>query len=602
MRTIIAGILVLFALCGFAFTCRAGEGRAVVVLDATAQMGANLGQKRKLDWAKTSIGGALSRMEPGHSFALWAFGGNPQKKCEDISELVPLQPASKAFAELDKAFGPIQPKAARAPAMDALQAALKSAPADGKPASVVLVAGTGDDCIGDICGAAGRLHSLYPNARLTVLGMAMNDQAAANFACAAEAMGGAFISVKSGSDLERNLKEALGATQTAGQQKMAAVAAANASNASSEAGASEPPAAAANAPPPDQPAEKEAPPAPPQQTEANVVLSAALASGMPPLEAGVTWEIYKVQITPTGQVRAAEAPLWVGGGAQARAKLPEGRYIVKASYGLATGSGDFTLSAEKVEKTIVLDAGAIVAEAQQAANGPPVGDAFFTVSRSKTTGREEVGRSSGAPALFHLNAGDYILSSFADSAKLETPVKVIAGKVSVVRMSLGVGALEIKTFAKEGSPELATAWHRLSPVASDSKNDALPVLRLSGASHRLQLPAGAYRLESLYGNVREESVVTVTAGQLTSKDVVLNAGEAKLSLPPGKSDAVCAVFESGADRKGGPIGRAAGSDIRFILKAGRYTVECSGKGDNAPVSRTEISVAAGEVQSATIQE
>jgi hypothetical protein len=492
--------------------------------------------------------------------------------------------------------------------MDALQAALKSSGlSDGKPVSVILVAGTGDDCIGDICAAAERLHGRYPDARLTVLGVKMSEQAATNFTCAAKAMGGAFIGVKSGADLERNLREALGSEQTAGQSKAAVIASTNAASDGADANAPDAPAPApANTPPStDQPADKEADEkvVQPPQPEPNVVLSAALVSGMPPLETGVTWQIYKIQVTPTGQIRIADAPLWVGGGGQAKAKLPEGRYSVRLAYGLAMGSGEFTLGADKVEKTFALDTGTIVAEAQQAPNGPPLGKAFFVISRQKTPAfREELGRSSGVPALFQLNAGDYILSAFADGATLDVPVKVVAGKVSVVRAPLNVGALEIKTFAKEGSPELVTAWHRLTSTAPDSKSGASPVMRVSGSSLRLQLPAGAYRLESVYGNAREESAVVVKAGQLTSQTVILNAGEAKLSLPSGKADKVCAVYEVGADRKAGPVGRAAGSDIRFLLKAGRYNVECSKKGENAPAKQTEISVVAGEVQSAKIDE
>jgi hypothetical protein len=609
MPRVIAAILVSFTLCSFASTCQAEQGRTVVILDATAQMAANLGQKRKFDWAKSGISSAARRMEPGNSFALWAFGTLPKKKCEDISELVPLQAAGGSLSTLDKALGALQPKAARAPAMDALQAALKSAaPDEGKPVSAVLVAGTGDDCIGDICGAAGRLHGLYPYAKLTVLGMSMSEQASANFTCAAKAMGGAFIGVKSGTDLERHLREAFGTAQTAAQPKAAGVTPANAGRVETAVNQAEAPAAAPALSPAEQPAEKdqsaekEVEVAPPPQPEPNVVLSASLVSGMLPLEAGVTWEIYKIQITPTGQVRTAEAPLWVGGGGQAKAKLPEGRYSVKVTYGLATGSGEFTLGTEKVEKTVTLNAGTIVAEAQQAPNGPPVGDPFFIVSKPKSQAREELGRSSGAPALFHLNEGNYVLSAFAGDATLDASVKVVAGKVSVVRMPMNIGALEIKTFAKEGSSELVAAWHRLSPAASDSKNAALPVLRVFGHSNKLQLPAGSYRLESVYGNARVESIVTVKAGQLTSQDVILNAGEAQLSLPSGKSDKVCAVYEAGADRKGGPVGRAAGSDIRFILKAGRYEVECRRKGENAPAKPTEISVVAGQVLAAKIQE
>ncbi len=603
MRILSATILVTSALCGFAFTCQAEDVRTIIILDATAQMSANLGQKRKLDWAKTGISGAVSRMEPANSFALWAFGALPQKKCEDIGELVPLQPAGGALGALDKALSTLQPKAARAPAMDALQAALKgAAPTEAKPVSAIIVSGTGDDCIGDICGAAGRLHALYPNAKLTVLGLKMSEQAAANFTCAAKAMDGAFTAVKTGADLERSLREALGSAKNAGQPKAAVVTPTNAASGGADSNTPEQPAAAPPSPPPptDQPVQKETEEkaALPTQPEPNVVLSATLISGMPPLESGVTWEIYKVQITPTGQARLAEAPLWVGGGAQAKAKLPEGRYGVRLAYGLATATGEFTLGAEKVEKTIPLDAGTIVAEAQQALNSPPAEDAFFVVSQMTSAGREELGRSSGAPALFHLNAGGYTLSVFAGGATLEAPVKVVAGKVSVVRMPLNVGTLEIKTFAKEGSPELVAAWHRISPATPDQKS----ALRVSGSSIRLQLPAGGYRLETMYGNAREESVVTVNAGQLTSKNVVLNAGEATLSLPPGKSDSVCAVYEAGSNRTLGPVGRAAGADIRFILKAGRYDVECREKGDTAPPKQAQITVVAGEVQSAKMQE
>jgi hypothetical protein len=166
---------------------------------------------------------------------------------------------------------------------------------------------------------------------------------------------------------------------------------------------------------------------------------------------------------------------------------------------------------------------------------------------------------------------------------------------------LNVGTLEIKTFAAEGSLDPVQAWHQISPVPAQRKGAAAPI-RISGLSHRLQLPAGGYRLESFYGNAREESLITVTAGELTSQTVTLNAGEAKVSLPSGASGEVCAVFEAGADHKADPIARAAGASIHFILKAGRYDLECRKKGETAPPKQAEISVLAGKVQSAKIEE
>ncbi|MFZ1110265.1 MAG: hypothetical protein WAN43_18190, partial [Rhodomicrobium sp.] len=352
--------------------------------------------------------------------------------------------------------------------------------------------------------------------------------------------------------------------------------------------------------PPPPPAAEERPAPPPPPIEPNVVLSAALASGSPPLDAGVTWEITKIQVTPTGQIRLAEAPLWVGGGAQAKAKLPEGRYSAKLTYGSARASGEFAVASGTVEKTIPLEAGTIAAEALQAPGGQAAEGGFFILRKPKTG--EELGRSSETPALFHVNAGEYVLSASAGLAKLDASVKVVAGKVSVVRMAMNVGVLDIKTLAAEGSEKPVPAWHFIAPLAQDASKTAGAALRLPGASHRLQLPAGGYRLETVYGAVKQESTVTVEAGRTASKTVVLNVGEAKVSLPAGKSDEVCAVYEAGADRKGEPVGRAAGDDMRFFLKAGRYEVECRKKGEAAPQKTAGIEVVAGEVQSAKIED
>ena len=606
MRALHTGILVFLAFCCSPYAAAAGEGRTVIVLDATAQMGAALGQKRKIDWAKIAINAAAIRLDPASSFGLWSFGSNAKKKCDDKNELVPLQPASAAVKALDKAMAALQPKASRAPSLGTIEDALKSAgPSDGGPVAAVLIAGTGDDCASDVCGAARRLHDQYPNAKLTVLGLNMGEQAATNYTCAAKAMGGAFIGVKSGTDLDKNLRQVLGVSQAAPQK--ASAPAPNAATAEKAAtGEKDAPVVASAPAPKEQPApppaeERPAPKEP--QAEPNVVLSAALASQAPPLDAGVTWAIYKIQITPTGQTRVAEAPLWVGGGGQARAKLPEGRYSAKLAYGFATASGEFTASSGKVETTIPLDAGSISAEALQAAGGEPVEGALFILSRAKAGGdREEIGRSSEAPALFHVNSGDYVLSAIAGPARIEAPVKVVAGKVSAARVAMNMGALEIKTLAAEGSEKPAPAWHQITPLAPDQTKSAAAPLRLFGATQRVQLPAGTYRLESVYGAAHEESVVAVIAGQAASKTVILNVGEAKVSLPAGKADRVCAVYEAGADRKSEPVWRAAGAEMHFFLKAGRYQVECRKKGETAPWKQAEISIVAGEVQSAKIED
>ncbi len=609
MRIILMAFLGWTALFLFMPAYAADETQTIVIVDATAQMTAPLGQQRKIDLVKGSVNAAVSRMGPASSLSLWAFGTNPQKKCEDIGELVPLKAASLAVPAFEKALSPIQPKAARAPAFDTVQSALRAlGEGKDKPASIVLIAGTGDDCVGDICSSAERLHAVYPQAKLTVLGLRMGDQAAANFACAAKAMGGGFTAVKSGADLDRTLRQALNIGPNQAPQKQPSTA--NVPGVQAEKSIADKNADSAGvtsaAPPDSQPAQQDAEekhlasPAP--QPEPNTILSAVLATSMPPLDAGVTWEIYKVTLTPTGQTRVADAPTWTSGGGQAKIKLPEGRYLAQAAYGYATATDEFTVAGEKTEKTISLEAGTIAAEAFQTRDGPSADGTFFVLYRRKTAvALEELGRSSETPALFHVNAGDYVLSASAGLAKLETNVKVEAGKVSAVRLALNVGTLEIKTSEVSGTAQSLPVWHRIYSLAADSTK-AMPLLRVAGATQRVQLPAGSYRLETIYGNASEESVASVTAGQVTQQVVALNAGEAKVSLPAGKTDKVCAVYEAGTDHQADPIARAAGSEISFVLKAGLYDLECRGKGATAPTKQAQIRVVAGETQSAKIEE
>jgi hypothetical protein len=590
MRTLLKVSFGCIALCWIGLDCATAENRTIVVLDATAQMSAKFGQQRKIDVVKGAITAAVVRMEPQASLGVWAFGTNPANKCEDRGELVRLQPVQTAIGALSKALSPVQPRAARAPVFGTLQAALESAgePKDGA-ISAVVIAGTGDDCLGDICGEAKNLHSAYPNAKLTVLGAGMSEQAAANYTCAAQAMGGSFSAVKSGTDLDRMLRQSLGIDPNAKPVTATLQAAASASAA---------PAAAPALPVETAPAVPQ-----PPQPEPNTVLSAVLASGMPTLDAGVTWEIYKINTTPTGQLRPAETPAWTAGGGQGKFKLPDGHYQVHVGYGFASAEDSLTVSGSKLEKTIVLGAGTIAAEGLQAPGGPPAEGVFFTLYRRKSAAAlEELGRSSEAPAIFHMNAGDYALSASAGPAKLDANVKVEAGKVSAVRMALNTGILEAKTVAAAGSATPVPAFHKLYAVLAGGAKTPAPVLRIAGGAFRVQIPAGNYRLETEYGNARAQSAVSVAAGQTSSQSVVMDAGEAAISGPAGKPAQLCTVFEAGDGHTAGPAGRAAGTSMSFILKAGLYDVECRQPGSPAPAKQTQVQVVAGETRQAKIAE
>src|SRR5208337_2180484 len=119
-----------------------------------------------------------------------------------------------------------------------------------------------------------------------------------------------------------------------------------------------------------------------------------------------------------------------------------------------------------------------------------------------------------------------------------------------------------------------------------------PLLRIEGRSHQVQLAAGNYRIETILGNARAETPITVVPGQKVSQRIDIDAGEAKVRFPAGKPANICAVYEAGAGRAAGPVGRAAGTEIDFILKAGVYELECRPVNASTPAKQTQVIVAA----------
>ncbi len=572
-------------------------------------MGAVLGRKRKVDWVKDTIPPIVRRFTPGNLVGLWAFGTNPSRKCEDAAQLVALEPAAAGSSAIEQQLASLQPRAARTPVTTTLRAALISLRDPAANTTVILITGASDDCGVDICAAAKDLKAVYPQTKLDVFGLALSSPATEAYTCAAKAMGGGFTAVQTGADLDHLLREASQAQQEPAKANAAASEPGQSQTGPSSASqvvtlnkqgtgdANQTSDAAQDAAAKQQGGELAViTPAP--QPEPNVILSAALTTGTPPLEAGVTWHVFKILVTPTGQLKPAESPIWTGGGGQAKIKLAEGKYYVEATYGLATGHENLTVAETKVEKLVPLAAGTITAEALQVKQGPKAEGVFFKLYRRKRgSEKEEVGRSSTSPAHFQVNAGDYIVVASTGLAQAETPVSVSAGKDSNVNLALGVGTLAIKTYAAEGAAKPLPAWHRIFPANGPAKK---PVATASGPEHRLQLPEGKYLVETAYGQAVQESTVSITAGQLTSDTVVLNAGEAKIDLGA-KADSVCAIYEAGGDHKGEPLGRSSGATVSFFVKAGSYDVECRKKGPPSPIKQTQIRVIAGETQVAKIE-
>ncbi len=300
--------------------------------------------------------------------------------------------------------------------------------------------------------------------------------------------------------------------------------------------------------------------------------------------------------TPTGQVRGTDAAIFSAGGGQAKVYLPAGHYIVKASLGFASASSEMDVTGARIDKTIVLNAGVIEAKVPLGQEAAPDSHTMLTLFRGASgVKREELGRSSRENAAFYVDAGVYVIKASSGMAQAEAAVHVEPGKSVPVSLALDMGLLRLDTDAK-GMPQ-AEVWHRLIPDAARENSSSLT---LEGPTHTILVSAGDYKLVTIYGNAVFERKVTVPAGKTDVERIAIEAGKVQLAPSNAKEARFCQVSPETVAESSLVAGRAAGSDVSFVLKPGTYTLTCWSAGQKATAQHTRVQLVAGETQVARL--
>lgn len=350
------------------------------------------------------------------------------------------------------------------------------------------------------------------------------------------------------------------------------------------------------------PAARPAKPAPPPLPAINLTMTATATADGAAIKTGLSWRVFPATLPAAG--KQAPEPVWTEAGEKMQARLPDGDYVVEARHGLASARKQVTLKDGKpLEDTISLELGLLAARALAAPGGQPLTPALFRIYRETDGGREEIGRSSAEPAQFGLSAGSYILRAESGIANAETPVAVEAGKVTVADVSLNVGALEISTFAVAGAPKLVSAIHHIYPAENPGADPTKALMRVSGGSHSVNLPAGKYRVETVAGLIRQENTVTISPGETARLGVVLNAGELRVVPPIAGGPEICSLAPARLLGMigGTPLGKAAGPNASFLVPSGSYALTCHPAGQPQQKRKWSGEVKAGEVVQATPQ-
>jgi hypothetical protein len=171
------------------------------MLDASSSMNAKVGSTTKIAAVKTELGAALGLYAGRLSFGLVAFGHRKASNCADSETLA--KPGELTFAAKDKLFDKIKPKG-QAPIAAALSDAAKSAQAQGK-LDILLIADGADTCDADSCSTAVALKEKSQGLRIHVIGFGAKSEETRPLACMAATTGGTFVAAADANELKQGL-------------------------------------------------------------------------------------------------------------------------------------------------------------------------------------------------------------------------------------------------------------------------------------------------------------------------------------------------------------------------------------------------------------
>lgn len=479
-KTMLGALVVL----GLAVPSFAAE-RAIIVLDGSGSMWAQIDGKARITIARETLGAVLSELPGDLELGLMTYGHREKGNCGDIQLLV--APAAGTSAAITQATNAINPKG-MTPISDAVRLAAEELRFTEEKATVILITDGLETCEVDPCQLASDLEGQGIDFTTHVLGFGLSDDEGQQVACLAENTGGKYLSAQNGDDLVNAL------TTTVAQVV----------------------------------AEPEPAPEPepqPAVLDYNIRPTASLAEGGPEFlndTADLVWSIYTVG--PGG-----EAGAWVKNeyNSGARISVEPGDYIMRAEYGYARVEQPITVvEGELLEPHFVLNAGIVTVRAYGAEGEPINGNAQIRMNYpgGSTTGWGE--------ERFRIPAGEQTMVVELGAAKYEETFTLAAGESIAKDIIVGTGVVKVDAVYTEGMDVTDNSMYvRIYKArkAIDGTREQVGYEYGPGKIHNL--PPGDYVAHVELGGAQAEVPFTIVVGEATEAVVVLNAGVAAFTMP-----------------------------------------------------------------------
>lgn len=542
-----------------------GPRPVMIVLDASSSMSAKFGGASKIAAAKQELGAALGLYAGRLDFGLVAFGHRKASNCADSETLA--KPGELTFAAKDKLLDKVKPKG-QSPVAAALSDAAKAAkPQDAL--DIVLIADGGDSCDADLCSTAVALKEKAPGLRIHAIGLSAKDEDVKPLACVAAATGGSFVPAKDADAFKAAfaaaLETAAGGTSATGP-------------ASAGAGSALPLGTSAAVPIDLDAAPQAAPPAtdlPPGTVATQPIdlsgsageAAAAPADAQPP--AGSETAVHKsARPAPPAVNRVQSVPI-----SPPQAAAPQAAPPPQAQ---AAPPARTAAAPAHAQRPVPVTFKALITEQGPRLQSGLTWRVYASKPASEGGGFKLLSTHREAMPTAALLPGEYLVNAAYGLSNLTKRIKVEGGRSLEETFVLNTGALKLSAILPNGEPvaEDAVKFDILSDEEDQFGNRHV-ILGNAKPGVAIRLNAGAYRIESLYGdaNAVVRADVTVEPGKITEATIKQTGAKITFKLVQSLggealADTKWTILTSAGD----VVKENAGALPTHILAAGSYAV------------------------------
>lgn len=555
----------------------ADAGPTVIVLfDSSGSMWGSLpgGQQARYAAARDALLLSLPALDVNARTGLVTFG----RGCSGIEVVLPpdIRPQDRTVAPLNA----LNPRG-KGPLGEALLRAAEQIEPN-RHASLVVIHDGPDNCRQDSCAIAQRIAASHPGMPIHLVSLGLDEAAASAVACIAEETGGKIFPVRSMSDIQPMIDQAVKLAMTGPVPLPSPASRREVLATQTEARPQHPDIAADGQP--------------------HLLVSAMLGKSNA-VDKPVHWRIFRVGEEAMPVLDVLETQFAV--------PLPAGSYVVEAALGRANVRQAVEI-AEKGPTAVTVSFNAGIARVTTRFGNDPAAKLPVLVSVSAMD--EE---KPSAPVLkpvmvipspsseFVLPAGKYRITAESGLSRVSRDVTIESGEVEPVALDLSTGQLQLSAISSAGALLTGDLTYFLAVDDPNAPGGRREILRTAASNPDLELPAGTYYVKVKSGYYQKYDQIAVGAGSIVQRSIILDAAHLRVRTNvsiDGHDEAfpiVYRVFSLAAHRR--EVAMSWDRAPEFTLPPGRYrivaeigarNVEAAQEVELAPGAETSVELTA----------